>query len=241
MGRSTRREAREPCSSRPPSCASSTRACERRASPSTGASASLRTSALTTAAHALRRSGPASLRVLRHGLVELARLTTGKTTHEVEDITDFLIASGYDLNRVLEFLEPVRHATRFADLVKDRPYAAFIAENGELSTWVAWCRRLPARPRGRVGELPMAEGEAFGTRWLLLATAPASELAPWIGLRFLGTALLKGLEPTPLAEMVVFEQPLLRSCFCRRVAATADAAAPVGNRTGRGATDHPAH
>ncbi|MGD1147357.1 MAG: hypothetical protein ABR961_05370 [Thermoanaerobaculaceae bacterium] len=143
-----------------------------------------------------------------HGLVELARLTTGKTTHEVEDITDFLIASGYDLNRVIEFLEPVRHATRFADILKDRPYAAFIAENGELVNLggvvtEGFLRDLEAE----WGELPMAEGEAFGTRWLLLATAPASQPAPWVGLHFMGTARLKGLEPTPLAEMVVFEQP----------------------------------
>jgi len=138
---------------------------------------------LPPAAHALRRSGPASLRVLSATVSSnSARLTTGKTTHEVEDITDFLIASGYDLNRVLEFLEPVRHATRFADLVKDRPYAAFIAENGELVNLggvvsEGFLRDLEAE----WGELPMAEGEAFGTRWLLLATAPASELAPGSG------------------------------------------------------------
>ncbi|HVN77129.1 MAG TPA: hypothetical protein VMT19_12485 [Thermoanaerobaculaceae bacterium] len=142
-----------------------------------------------------------------HGLVELARLTTGKTTHEVEDIADFLIASGYDLHRVLEFLEPVRHATRFADILKDRPYAAFIAENGELVNLGSvvtegFLRDLEAE----WGGWPMAEGEAFGTHWLLLATAPADEPAPWIGLRSLGTARLKGLEPTPLAEVVVFEQ-----------------------------------
>ena len=143
-----------------------------------------------------------------HGLVELARLTTGKTTHEVEDITDFLISSGYDLNRVIQFLEPVRHATRFADILKDRPYAAFIAENGELVNLggvvtEGFLRDLEAE----WADLPMAEAEAFGARWLLLATAPADESAPWIGMRFLGTARLKGLEPTPLAELAVFEQP----------------------------------
>ena len=142
-----------------------------------------------------------------HGLVELARLTTGKTTHEVEDIADFLIASGYDLHRVIEFLEPVRHAIRFADILKDRPYAAFIAENGELVNLGGVVTEGLLRDlEVEWGELPMADGEAFGTRWLLLATRPAGELAPWVGLRWLGTARLKGLEPTPLAEFVVFEQ-----------------------------------
>ncbi len=142
-----------------------------------------------------------------HGLVELARLTTGKTTHEVEDIADFLIASGYDLHRVIEFLEPVRHATRFADFLKDRPYAAFLAENGELVNLGSVVTEGFVRDlETEWGGLPMAECDAFGTRWLLLATAPADEPGPWVGLRSMGTARLKGLEPTPLAEVVVFEQ-----------------------------------
>ncbi len=142
-----------------------------------------------------------------HGLVELARLTTGKTTHEVEDIADFLLASGYDLHRVIEFLEPVRHAIRFADILKDRPYAAFIAENGELvNLGGVVTEGLLQDLEAEWGDRPMAEGGAFGTRWLLLATAPSGHPAPWVGVRWLGTARLKGLEPTPLAELVVFEQ-----------------------------------
>ena len=143
-----------------------------------------------------------------HGLVELARLTTGKTTHEVEDITDFLLASGYDLHRVIEFLEPVRHAIRFADILKDRPYAAFLAENAELvNLGGVVTESLLHDLESEWGERPLADAEAFGTRWLLLATGPADQGAPWIGLHWLGTARLKGLEPTPLAEFAVFEQP----------------------------------
>ncbi len=142
-----------------------------------------------------------------HGLVELARLTTGKTTHEVEDITDFLIASGYDLHRVIEFLEPVRHATRFAEFLKDRPYAAFLAENGELvNLGTVMTEGFIRDLETEWGGLPMAEADCYGTRWLLLATAPGEQPAPWVGLRSMGTARLKGLEPTQLAEMVVFEE-----------------------------------
>ena len=142
-----------------------------------------------------------------HGLVELVRLTTGKTTHEVEDIADFLIASGYDLQRVLEFLEPVRHANRFAPIMKDRPYAAFIAENGELVNLggvvtESFLRDLEVEWE----DGPLAEGEAFGVRWLLLGAAAAGEKERWIGLRVLGTARLKGLEPMPLIETVVFDE-----------------------------------
>jgi hypothetical protein len=143
-----------------------------------------------------------------HGLVELARLTTGKTTHEVEDITDFLISAGYDLNRVLQFLEPVRHENRFSEFIKDRPYAAFIAENGELVNLggvatESFLRDLEAD----WGDLSVVQAEQYGMRWLLLATDPDGNEAPWVGLRGLGTARLKGLEPTQLAEVMVFEQP----------------------------------
>ena len=143
-----------------------------------------------------------------HGLVELARLTTGKTTHEVEDIADFLIASGYDLHKVLQFLEPVRHTTRFTEFVKDRPYAAYIAENGELVNLggvvtEGFLRDLEAE----WGDQPVMKVDHQGARWLLLATAPEGNDAPWVGLRALGTARLKGLDPTQLAEVVVFEQP----------------------------------
>jgi hypothetical protein len=144
-----------------------------------------------------------------HGLVELARLTTGKTTHEVEDITDFLIAAGYDLNRVLQFLEPVRHANRFTEFIKDRPYAAFIAENGELVNLGGVATESFLRDlESDWGEVHAMQAEQYGMRWLLIPTGPEGDEAPWVGLRALGTARLKGLEPTQLAEVMVIEHPL---------------------------------
>ncbi|MFH1176830.1 MAG: hypothetical protein V1750_05430 [Acidobacteriota bacterium] len=143
-----------------------------------------------------------------HGLVELARLTTGKTTHEVEDIADFLIAAGYQVQRVLEFLEPVRQSPRYPDHVRERPYSAFLVENRELVNLggvatEAFLRDLETEWAG----LPIAEGERYGLHWILLPCDSARLDGPWVGLRPIGTARLKGLEPTPLAEMVVFEQP----------------------------------
>ncbi|HVN30728.1 MAG TPA: hypothetical protein VMT45_01950 [Thermoanaerobaculaceae bacterium] len=144
-----------------------------------------------------------------HGLVELARLTTGKTTHEVEDITDFLIAAGYDLNRVLQFLEPVRHANRFTEFIKDRPYAAFIAENGELVNLGGVATESFLRDlESDWGEVHAMQAEHYGMRWLLIPTGPEGDEAPWVGLRALGTARLKGLEPTQLAEVMVIEHLL---------------------------------
>ncbi len=143
---------------------------------------------------------------LGHGLVELARLTTGKTTHEVEDIEDFLIASGYDVHRVLEFLEPVRHASRFPDHVRERSYAAFLAENHELVNLggvvtEAFLNELQAD----LGGVRLAEVERWGLSWVLIPFPEAPGRALRVALRLLGTARFKGLDPTPLAEMAVLD------------------------------------
>jgi len=152
-------------------------------------------------------SGP-HFEFLGHGLVELARLTTGKTTQEVEDIEDFLIASGYDVHRVLEFLEPVRHARRSPDHVRERSYAAFLAENQELVNLggvatEGFLRELEAD----LADVRLHRTERWGLSWVLVPLPATSGTAPRVALRLLGTARLKGLEPTPLAEMAVFEEP----------------------------------
>ncbi len=143
-----------------------------------------------------------------HALVELVRLTTGKTTKEVDDITDFLLAAGYDINRVLEFLEPVRHESRVPEHARERPYAAFLAENGELANLGGVVTEAFLHDLDReLGETPQLRTEAYGVQWLLLPFDPARPEKPWIGLRLLGTARLKGIDPGPLAEMVVLDQP----------------------------------
>ncbi len=142
-----------------------------------------------------------------HGIVELARLTTGKRTHEVEDIADFLISSGYDVHTVLQFLEPVRQSVRVPDTVRDRAYAAYLAENGELVNLGGvmtedFVRELEVE----WGDAPVAQLERHGSSWLVL-TPPVERVAQyWIGLRFLGTAKLKGMDSVQLVETVTFEQ-----------------------------------
>lgn len=138
------------------------------------------------------------------GLVELSRLTTGKSSKEVEDITDFLVARGYELHRVLEFLEPVRREARLPEFVQNRPYAAYISENGELQNLgtvvtEGFLRELELEwTNPRLGQL-----EAWGLPWLVVLANPEGA-GPWAGLRFLGVAHPKGLEPSPLYEMVAW-------------------------------------
>lgn len=140
------------------------------------------------------------------GLVELSRLTTGKSPKEVEDIADFLVARGYDLHKVLEFLEPVRHESRLPEFAQERPYAAYLLENGELQNLgtvltEAFLRELELEwSNPRLGQV-----EAWGLPWLVVM-AGMGGTGPWAGLRFLGVIHPKGLEPFPLYEMVAWRQ-----------------------------------
>jgi hypothetical protein len=141
-----------------------------------------------------------------HGVVELTRLTSGKRTHEVEDIADFLISSGFDVHEVLKFLEPVRQSNRAPDAVRDRPYAAWIAENGELVNLGGvmtedFIRELEVE----IGAQALKRADALGTRWLVLSPPTSGMGQYWIGLRFLGSAQLKGLDLIQLVETVTFE------------------------------------
>ena len=83
---------------------------------------------------------------------------------------------------MLDFLEPVRQAPRFPDSVRERPYAAFLAENGELVNLggvatEAFLRDLEGEWEG----LPLAQGERYGLRWLLLPCDTARLEGPWVG------------------------------------------------------------
>jgi hypothetical protein len=142
-----------------------------------------------------------------HALVELVRLTTGKTTKEVEDITDFLLAAGYDINRVLEFLEPVRHEARAPEHARERPYAAFVAENGELvNRGCVITETFLVDLETEYSGAALSRFEAYGLSWLAVPVEPDHPEGPWIGLRLLGSARLKGIEPGTLVEMVVLDQ-----------------------------------
>jgi len=141
------------------------------------------------------------------GLVELSRLTTGKSAKEVEDIADFLVARGYDLHKVLEFLSPVRSEARMPPDMAQRPYGAALLENGELQNLgtvitEAFLRELELE----WSELRLGQVEAWGLSWVAIPGDPAGGGGPWGGLRYLGLAHLKGLEPLPLYELVAWEQ-----------------------------------
>jgi len=157
-----------------------------------------------------------------HGIVELARLTTGKSTREISDIAEFLVHSGYDPGEVDLFLSPLVSARSGHEDISTRPYAATIDSHGELVN------------EGIVVALPFIEeleleldaaklivATVDNARWAFFPLDPGLPDTLYAGLRYLGVARLKGLPPQELAEALVctelpadaeeidFERPLI--------------------------------
>jgi hypothetical protein len=69
-----------------------------------------------------------------HGIVELSRLVSGKSMHNLDETKTLLLNLGYSVSEVDRFFAPV--ASRNADLIdadeQERPFPAFIDSNGSL-------------------------------------------------------------------------------------------------------------
>ncbi len=147
-----------------------------------------------------------------HGIVELARLTTGKSAREVADIAEFLIHSGYDPGDVDHFLSPLASARGSSEVISTRPYAATLDSHGELVN------------EGIVVALPFIDelgreldverllvATVDGLRWLTFPVDPGLPGTLYVGLRYLGVARLKGLPPQELAEASVWTEAPARA------------------------------
>ncbi|MEN8162658.1 MAG: hypothetical protein ABFS37_00895 [Acidobacteriota bacterium] len=136
-----------------------------------------------------------------HGIVELARLTTGKSTREVSQVAELLVHAGYDQEHVDEFLRPLIEARVKKTGRARRPYAVMLDAHGELINEGIVVTLAFVEALGReLGSCPLWEGEVDGLRWLVLNLDPAGREMMPVGLRLLGVARLKGLEPVELVE-----------------------------------------
>jgi hypothetical protein len=143
-----------------------------------------------------------------HGIVELARLTTGKSTREVDEIAEFLVHAGYNPDQVDDFLEPLMEARKGHRAGGARRYAATIDSHGELIN------------EGIVLTLPFLtelekemDTSSYGIvdfddlAWAAFPVEPRKPDSLYVGVRYLGVARLKGLSPQELAEAFVWEEP----------------------------------
>ncbi len=154
-----------------------------------------------------RGTGPLRFEFFGHGIVELARLTTGKSTRELEEIAEFLVHAGYDPDKVDSFLAPLAGARSGHGAAGTRRYVVTIDSRGELINegvvlTAAFLEELDKDLEG----VPVGVIEFDGIDW---ATFPLDDKDPdtiHVGLRLLGVARLKGLSPQELVEAVVWEE-----------------------------------
>jgi len=139
------------------------------------------------------------------GIVELSRLSTGKSNKEIDEIASFLIQHGYDTGKVQQFFAPLRGADVIDHTQQAREYYAYLDANGhlvnegivgsasflqELSNELS----LEAQPLFRVRA-------PYGT---FIAFAPAVPGVEMVGARILGSVSLKGLDRVEVGEIVPF-------------------------------------
>jgi hypothetical protein len=156
----------------------------------------------------LNRSGD-SLRFefFGHGIVELARLTTGKSTREVEEIAEFLVHAGYNPGAVDSFLKPLMEARKGSGPGGERRYAATIDSHGELINegivlTLQFLMELEKERDNTAYDIVHYDD----LDWAAFQVDARDSNSLYVGLRLLGVARLKGLSPQELVEAVVWEE-----------------------------------
>jgi hypothetical protein len=143
-----------------------------------------------------------------HGIVELARLTTGKSTREVAEIAEFLIHAGFPPVDVENFLAPIATARSAGSLSGTREYAAAIDGHGELvNEGIVLTFDFLKHLETELEVTAFTEISVDGVSWLLLPLDPDRPDHRHVGLRYLGVARLKGLAPLELVEAEVWGEP----------------------------------
>lgn len=136
------------------------------------------------------------------GIVELSRLTTGKTTKELEDLQHLLLSHGYDQQDVHRFFAPLSRAVEHKDVSQQwREFYAYINESGHLINEgivfsIPFVRQLSlevAEERLKLYRLRVP--------WSTYIAIPAASEG-YIGLRLLGAVSLKGIGMHDIGEAV---------------------------------------
>jgi hypothetical protein len=141
-----------------------------------------------------------------HGIVELSRLTTGKANKEIEEFATFLIAHGFDSQKVQQFFAPL---ARGVDVIDRRQHArefyAYMDANGGLVNEgivasMAFVQELSNEIGAEATPLVRIRTE----HGIYIAFAPGVPGVQYLGARLLGMVALKGLDKVEVAELVPF-------------------------------------
>jgi hypothetical protein len=143
-----------------------------------------------------------------HGIVELTRLVTGKSMHEIDEFRNLLLTSGYSVGEVDRFFGPLLGQN--LDLIEkseeERGFYSYINRNGSLVNEGIVATRefiLQLDKSGTVGFLRQAKQ---GARQYIVFELEEDEESLVVGFRKLGMARLKGLGRQAVYEVVDAER-----------------------------------
>jgi hypothetical protein len=137
-----------------------------------------------------------------HGIVELARMTTGKSTKDVEAMAEKLVHAGYDPRDVEAFFAPLAAARGGGRNTSQRTYTAHLNERGDLiNEGIVVTLPFLTTMEAEIVLDSIHEADYDGLRWLVFHITPDEPDTRPVGLRLLGVARLKGLPPTELVEV----------------------------------------
>ena len=140
------------------------------------------------------------------GIVELSRLTTGKANKEIEEISEFLVAIGYDAAKVQQFFAPL---ARGVDVINHtehaREYYAYLNSNGHLvNEGIVGSRDLLSELSAELGNEAQVLYKVRAPWATYIGFAPAVPGLEYVGVRLLGMVSLKGLDNIEVGEIVPF-------------------------------------
>ncbi|HSP35232.1 MAG TPA: hypothetical protein VLU46_13020 [Thermoanaerobaculia bacterium] len=140
------------------------------------------------------------------GIVELSRLTTGKANKEIDEIAAFLVAKGFDPEKVQKFFAPLAHGEDVIDHTQHaREYYAYVNSNGTLMNEGIVASYQFLQELSNELHAEVAHLHRIRTQWgSYIAFPPAVAGVEFIGLRLLGMVQLKGLDNIDVGEIVPF-------------------------------------
>jgi hypothetical protein len=138
------------------------------------------------------------------GLVELSRLTTGKSTQEIDEVKTMLLNQGYPETAVHRFFAPL--ASKNVDLVDKkeelRRFYAYLNQNGSLhNNGMVATHPYMTRIEKELGARAHQRGSDGERCYVVLGIEDGAETL-LAGIRKLGMARLKGLESFAVYEIV---------------------------------------
>lgn len=140
------------------------------------------------------------------GIVELSRLTTGKANKEIEEFAAFLVAHGYDQQKVQAFFSPLARGVDVVDKTQQsREFYAYVNANTHLvNEGIVASMSLLQELSSELA----AEGQTlcrltspYGN---YIGFAPAISGIEYVGVRLIGMVSLKGLDQVEIGEVVPF-------------------------------------